>query len=81
MGNFKNGDLVLITGGEFKGIPGKIVNNEGPVKWIMLSTTRKVANVHKEHMQKVNLVMIEDEYKEYEKGIEVLNLDIKVMRN
>lgn len=47
----------------------------------MLSTTRKVANVHEKHIQKVNLVMIEDEYKEYEKGIKVLNLDIKVMKN
>ncbi|MED3025653.1 MULTISPECIES: hypothetical protein [Bacillus cereus group] len=47
----------------------------------MLSTTGKVANVHEEHMQKVNLVMTEYEYKEYEKVIEVLNIDIKVMKN
>lgn len=53
MENFKNGDLVLITGGEFKGVPGKVVDNEGPVKWIKLSTTGEVANVHEEHMHKV----------------------------
>ncbi|SCC37870.1 Protein of unknown function [Bacillus thuringiensis] len=29
MENFKNGDLVLITRGEFKGIPGKVVDNSG----------------------------------------------------
>lgn len=51
MGNFKNGDLVIITEGEHKGISGKIVDNYGPVMWAMLSTTKEVVNVHEDHIE------------------------------
>ncbi|HDR8500175.1 hypothetical protein [Bacillus bombysepticus] len=81
MKEFKNSDLVFITEGEFKGIRGKIEDSEGPVNSVRLSTTKKVANIPDEHLQKVSFVMKENEYKEYEKIIELINLDIKVIKN
>ncbi len=81
MKEFKNGDLVFITEGEFKGIQGKVEDSEGAVKSVRLSTTKKVANIPDEHLQKVIFEMKENEYKEYERIIELLNVDIKVMKN
>lgn len=77
MANFKNGDLVIITEGEYKGIPGKVVDNDGPVMWVMLSTTKQVANVHEEHMEQLNLAMKEESYKEFESLFEALDVDVK----
>ncbi|MGQ8823817.1 hypothetical protein CN582_25105 [Bacillus wiedmannii] len=81
MKEFKNGDLVVVTEGEFKGINGKVEDNQGAVISVRLSTTKKVAIIPEEHLQKVIFVMKENEYKEYERIIKLLNLDIKVMKN
>ena len=48
---FKNQDLVIVTKGDFKGIEGKVVDDEGPILWVMLSTTNEVANVHENDMK------------------------------
>lgn len=79
MKKFKNGDLVIITEGEFKGVgvTGKVVDNERSIMSVMLSTTQEVASVHEDHMKKLNLAMKEDDYKEYEKLIKELNVEIK----
>lgn len=77
MKKFKNGDLVIITEGECKGVTGKVVDNERSIMSVMLSTTQEVASVHEDHMKKLNLAMKEDDYKEYEKLIKELNVEIK----
>ncbi|MEK4873005.1 MULTISPECIES: hypothetical protein [Bacillota] len=79
MGKFKNEDLVIIMEGKYKDVIGKVVDNEAPLMWVMLSTTNEIANVHENHMEKLNLVMKEEDFKEYEKLIKGLNVDIKTI--
>lgn len=46
MNKFKNGDMVLIINGKHRTLSGKVVDNEGPVIWIKLTTTKEVVNVY-----------------------------------
>ncbi len=48
---FKNDDSVMIKKGEFKGYKGKVVDDEAPVLWVMLSNTNEVVNVHEDEME------------------------------
>lgn len=48
---FKEHDLVIMTQGEFKGIEGKVVDDEAPILWVMMSNTKEVINVHEKDLE------------------------------
>ncbi len=79
MKKFKNNELVIITKGKYKGITGKVVDNEGPITLVMLSTTKEVINAHENHMRKINLAIRKKDYKEYEALIKALDVDIEII--
>lgn len=54
MEKFKNGDMVLITNGEHRVLSGKVVDNKGPIIWVMLSTTNKVVSIHEKDAEKLD---------------------------
>ena len=80
MKNLKNDDLVIIKEGNFSGKVGKIVDNEGPVMWVMISPTKEVVNVHENHLEKFEgSAMRKEDCKEYENLFKSIGVDVKLI--
>ena len=51
MTKFKENDVVIVTDGEFVGETGRILDDEGPVRWVMLFSTEVVITIHEHLLQ------------------------------